>query len=458
MGSVQAKAVAGDDLGPTGEERSMLDHFKTIQARIDKVHVDGVGRTRDDLVQDSVQPLFEAANFEEVITRSHEVRTRLEQLGCFRSVDVFIDTSRGPDATDKGLEVTFEVEELRRVVGGINTLVGQNEGSLVLSCRMPNLVGRGERLQGEYTYGTNQTTGINVALLKPFHNAARTTVTGSVYQSGADLPWSGFRQVDRGVLLDLGFRSATDVTHSLRYDVAWRELACLDRATPFDVRKEAGHSLKSAVKHVLTVDKRDSSIFPTEGALLRLNQELAGLGGNVGFLKHEAELQYNLPLPFDVTLQGSLLGGHMKPMYPEKTYSICDRFFLGGPLNVRGFETRGIGPQSDGAFTGADMYWAAALHLYTPLPFRRTKGGFGELFRTHLFVNTGNIGNFRLGDDAAKNAELLMSGLRLAYGAGLSMRLGEIARLELNYCLPVRAQRGDRPVHGLQFGVGVTFL
>ena len=64
----------------------------------------------------------------------------------------------------------------------------------------------------------------------------------------------------------------------------------------------------------------------------------------------------------------------------------------------------------------------------------------------------------RAGDDTSKNARILLSGLRLAYGIGVSMRLGEIARLELNYCVPARLQRGDRPVHGLQFGVGVTFL
>ena len=80
--------------------------FLLFQARIDKVHVDGVGRTKDDLVQATVQPMFEAATLEDVITRTHEARTRLEQLGCFRSVGVLIDTSRGPDATEKGLEVS----------------------------------------------------------------------------------------------------------------------------------------------------------------------------------------------------------------------------------------------------------------------------------------------------------------------------------------------------------------
>ena len=304
---------------------------------------------------------------------------------------VFIDAGRGPDATERGLEVTFEVQELRCIVGVVNTLIGQNEGSLVLSCRLPNLAERREKLQGEYTYGTNKTTGVNLAFVKPFHNAAGTTLSTSVYQSGTNFPWSGFREIDRGVLLDLSFRSAADVLHLLRYDAAWRELACLDRTTPFEVRQRAGHSLKSAVKHILTADKRDSTSFPTEGALIRLNQELAGLGGSIGFLKHEAELQYNLPLSLDITLQGSFFCGHMEAMYPEKTYNISDRFFLGGPLNVREFKMRGIGPQSDGAFTGADTYWAAAFLLYTPLPFRRSKGGFGELFRSHFFVCMCNV-------------------------------------------------------------------
>lgn len=34
--------------------------------------------------------------------------------------------------------------------------------------------------------------------------------------------------------------------------------------------------------------------------------------------------------------------------------------------------------------------------------------------------------------------------LRLSYGAGIVLRLGGIARLEVNYCVPVRTQKGDR--------------
>lgn len=74
--------------------------------------------------------------------------------------------------------------------------------------------------------------------------------------------------------------------------------------------------------------------------------------------------------------------------------SIIDHFFLGGPLNVRGFDIRGCGPRNEGNAVGGDVYWAAALHVYTPLPFRPGRNGFGDLFKLHGFINGGNLSNF----------------------------------------------------------------
>jgi len=42
------------------------------------------------------------------------------------------------------------------------------------------------------------------------------------------------------------------------------------------------------------------------------------------------------------------------------------------------------------------------------------------------------------------NLSALAETIRLSYGAGIVLRLGGIARLELNYCVPVRTQKGDR--------------
>jgi len=72
---------------------------------VDKIHVDGLCRTKDDIIIGTVKDLFQATDFQEVIVGAHKVRGKLEGLGCFRNIGIFIDTSSGPDATPDGLEV-----------------------------------------------------------------------------------------------------------------------------------------------------------------------------------------------------------------------------------------------------------------------------------------------------------------------------------------------------------------
>lgn len=59
-----------------------------------------------------------------------------------------------------------------------------------------------------------------------------------------------------------------------------------------------------------------------------------------------------------------------------------------------------LAPPLPGDYLGGEAYWAGGLHLYTPLPFRPGQGGFGELFRTHFFLNAGNLCNLNYGERA----------------------------------------------------------
>ncbi len=125
-----------------------------------------------------------------------------------------------------------------------------------------------------------------------------------------------------------------------------------------------------------------------------------------------------------------------------------------------------------GDYLGGEAYWAGGVHLYTPLPFRPGRGGFGDLFRTHFFLNAGNLCNLNygeikkativllflnvfnyiccynlnhpLGEGPRAHLSKLAECIRWSYGAGIVLRLGNIARLELNYCIPMGVQSGDR--------------
>lgn len=48
------------------------------------------------------------------------------------------------------------------------------------------------------------------------------------------------------------------------------------------------------------------------------------------------------------------------------------------------------------------------------------------------------------GEGPKAHLQKLAECIRWSYGAGIVLRLGNIARLELNYCIPMGVQSGDR--------------
>lgn len=433
--------------------------LQAVKARVDKIHVDGLMRTKDDIIKPQVMDLFKATNFEDVIVRASKVREKLDALGCFRQIGIYVDTSQGPEATPDGVEVTFKVSEMKRLVGGISTMVGNNEGSLIIGARAPNLFGRAERVQMEYSYGNKSSINFNVSAIKPFPQSLYNAVLSStVFCTTNDFPWSGFKQNDKGLLFDMEFNQTGTSKHNVQYEAAFRNITCSKQAA-FRVREQCGPNLKSALRYIWTIDKRDSAIFPVSGSLLRLTTEMAGLGGDIGFLKNELIIQSNWS-PFEfLTFQLGLQSGLLSAISNDMKISIADHFFLGGPLNLRGFDMRGCGPRYNGNSVGGDMYWAAAFHVYTPLPFRPGRNSFGNLFRLHGFINGGNLSNFTFtyGDLYSENLKIFTENVRCAVGGGIAMKLGNVARIELNLIAPLLFARSD-VLQRFQFGIGVQYL
>lgn len=458
MGNVHARSEVsspeGSGVGEGGGDEVSLDK---ISASVVEIHIDGIGRTKENLIADRVKPIFKVKDFQDLVLSAQEVRQELSHLGCFGDVTIHVDTM--PEGGPNDYQLTFKVKELSRIKGTVNTMVGNQEGSLMTGLIFPNILGGGEKLKADYSYGTRRTNTFNASFSKPL-TKNEATATASIFQQMAEYTnSSGFKELNRGVVLDLNFISAPRVAHNLSWEGVWRDISCSNKGTAFAVREHAGHTLKSSLKHILTVDRRNNPIFPSSGSFFRLNQEFAGLGGDIGFFKNEVEVQGNLPLNAilgdDYVLQGTFHGGLLKPLTNfEKSLTIADKFFLGGPINVRGFEQRGLGPHCDGNSIGGQIFWASGIHLYGALPFVQ-RGGFADLFRTHLFATAGN--NIEQ-DDEIKKIDDVLRDFRFSYGLGIAFKLGGIARIELNYCVPVKSQRGDKLAPGLQLGVGVNFL
>lgn len=118
-----------------------------------------------------------------------------------------------------------------------------------------------------------------------------------------------------------------------------------------DVYQAADESddIVSKVGLSLLRDTRDSLMFTRTGNRTTLSSQWAGLGGDINYLKFEARTAQFIPTfdAYDQTLSIIARVGTVAAYGSSDEVPFYDRFYLGGPDSLRGFEYRDVGPRDD---------------------------------------------------------------------------------------------------------------
>jgi len=290
----------------------------------------------------------------------------------------------------------------------------------------------------------------------------------------------------------------------------------------------AAASVKTSLKYAWTViDDRDSASSPSQGSLLQTSLEVAAKPGNAQFVRSEVTSQFHRTWGPSLDGQPGLVSsfcGSLGLVYPlqrllsasqganastsYRTY-LSDKYQLGGPLSLRGFEVSGIGArafrsEADATSTGSSSgssgglgsissrvvdlgdsmggdsrsSFLAALSVPIPLTSGAKSASGGAQLRAFVFVNGGSLGNssyWKLSSVALANSRRLSEApptaqpavslqgramplfgyLRASTGAGLSLSLADSVRLELCYSVPLFHARQDN-LKAFQLGLGLT--
>lgn len=444
------------------------DSLDEVPVRVAKIHFDGLNRTKEDVLRKISKDLLRSTNLKDMVIRANEVKGRLQNLNSFNGIGIVVDSPEG--SSDFDYDITFHVIEKRRVTGTINTTFGsQNAGSINTGIQLPNVHGRGESVNLSYSYGSKCAAGFDFLLNKPLMpwTAQNPNVILTAFQKGFLNPWNGLNEINRGSYVGLTTKINDLVNAAIFLNSNVTSLSATGVETPFKARMESGHFLKTSINTNIAYDSRNSSSLPTDGNLIKLSTELAGLkSGNVNFFKNELELQSNVSflaglLIFQSTLKTGLINSLSASTSPKLVISdhsgvpINERFNLGGPLSLRGYSINGVGPHDSYASLGGNAYWVFGAHIYTPLPFARH---IRDLVRCHVFFNSGCIESIDLKNEANLVAAL-SNNVRKSVGAGIVVSFGPV-RLELNYAIPILGLSGcgqDKVDQGIQFGIGATF-
>ena len=346
---------------------------------VERIDIVGNTRTEDKVIRREFL-LAEGDPYSAELVR--RTKTRLTDLGYFQNVDVV--TNPG-DASDKAILVTNISEKATGELsfgGGYST----DAGALVdIGLAERNLVG----------------TGINASIngvLAQRRSSINTSVTDPYFLdrnlvAGLDLflietNFLGTEPYDErraGFALRLGYAFNEHLRQTWSYSLVDRDVYNVETgASPF-ILNEAGTTLLSQLSQVITLDFRDSRIFPHTGYIVEAGTDYAGLGGDARFVRGNLNGAYYIPLErqfgnpdWGIKLAGST--GYMV-LLPGGREEIIDRFFLGGD-NLRGFQTGGAGPhdQATDDPLGGRFIWTQTTELRFPLPVSPDLGLNGRAF------------------------------------------------------------------------------
>jgi outer membrane protein insertion porin family len=229
------------------------------------------------------------------------------------------------------------------------------------------------------------------------------------------------------------------------------------------VRRELanGAVVTSLVGYDLAYNTLDNNRNPTSGILTIFKQDLAGVGGDVKFLRTTADFRaYYEPIQ-DVVGVWRLQGGHIYG-WGNEGLRMLDHFLM-GPNLVRGFAPAGIGPRDltnyptfPGDALGGSMYWGSSLEFQTPFFFAPKEVGI----KFAVFADAGSLWRYAGPTSWTVTNETLQvshNNMFVNSSAGFGVLWASpFGPLRFDLAFPITKQPFDR-VQVFRFSGGTTF-
>jgi len=384
---------------------------------IERINVRGNTRTRDYVIRREFDISEGDAYNRALVDRAER---RLKNLDFFKTVKITTE----PGSSSDRVVLIVDLEEKSTgdfsVSGGYSTTDGAL-GEVSISER--NFLGRGLYAKAAVQYG-QYARGVTLSMVEPYLLDYRVGLGLDIsYREQLPNNYISYGTKTMGFSPRLGFGLREDLSLQLRYSLyeqevslpyylancnnnpsnsllafnpspAWvaangagaaTALGAVDASTvglwcysdgeaSLPIRQElaSGRTLTSSVGYSLDYNTLDNNKNPTDGLLIDLRQDFAGVGGDVTYLKTAIDGKYFTPLVADIVGIVHVQSGILTKV-GDNQLRMLDMFQM-GPNLVRGFAPNGIGPRDSNPYgtqdaLGGTKYWGASLEMQMPFWF-----------------------------------------------------------------------------------------
>jgi outer membrane protein insertion porin family len=372
---------------------------------IERIDIVGNVRTLDKVIRREIR-LAEGDAYNRVLV--DRARRRITGLDFFAKVDIKELPGSAPD------KVIMVVEVEEKSTGSLAFGAGFSTAETILgdiTLTERNLLGRGQfvRLRTSMSFKRQQ---VDFSFTEPYFLDRNMSFGVDIFATETDLQdESSFDTRQVGAGLRFGFPISEDAKVTLRYSFTNDRISDIKSTASVAIKSAAGTSNTSLVGYAVNYDTLDSPVDPTSGVRATFAQDLAGLGGDVYFVRTSVKGEYYYSI-FDGVV--GLLGGSAgyTTGWNGKDVRILDRFFKGGE-SFRGFERSGIGPRdvstSNDDAVGGQAFAIGTAEVTFPVGLPEEFGVRGAVFSdvgTLFDSPSAPAGAIIKGDDAALRASV----------------------------------------------------
>ncbi|SCW67562.1 Beta-barrel assembly machine subunit BamA [Sphingobium faniae] len=401
---------------------------------VERVDINGNTLTQDKVVRREFR-LAEGDAFNSFLVKRS--KDRINSLGFFQEK---LDVEQKPGSAPDRIVLETNVQE--KSTGELSLSAGFSSLErfiLAASITQRNFRGKGQELRTSVNW-SNYSKSVEVGFTEPYFMDKNIALGGDIYRRDLNSfrylnnndRDTTYEQTTTGFQIRAGVPITEYMSLALRYSLNFDDVS-LDEDTFYtdgvcDPIKAGrylcdaiGKRTTSSVGYSLIYDTRDNRIRPTRGHNVVLNQDFAGLGGSVRYVRTRINGSKYWPLGGGFIFSISGEGGYIHSLEGERRDSagnlvdkvrLTDRFFLGEP-QIRGFDIRGIGPRvkryyltqdEDGNYIrnsgnrnvsddalGGKVYYMARAEVEIPLGSGAREMGL----RPSIFVDAGAVAGLK---------------------------------------------------------------
>ncbi len=360
---------------------------------IERINIVGNFRTEDGVIRRQFR-LAEGDAFNRLLVEA--ARKRLRALGFFKTVDVDTTPGTAPD------RVVIVVKVVEQPTGELSFGAGFSTSEGVIgdvSITERNLMGKGQFVRLGFS-GSLERAQVDFSFTEPFFLDRNLAAGFDLFHKTVDLTdVASFSQRSTGGNLRLGFPIADNTQLGVRYRFEQEDIFDVSDNASLAVKESEGVSNVSSVGYTIAYDTRNLPASPTSGIFTSFSQDLAGVGGDVNYIRSVVDARGYYPITNKITLVGRAQGGSIEP-WGGQDVRLTDLFFKGGET-IRGFERAGYGPRDacEDPVTkkrindcsqdslGGQLFWATTAEVRFPFPYVPDSLGMQGAF----FVDAGSL-------------------------------------------------------------------